>query len=156
MPTHMTHERIVRSYLGEEVLWLVSRGVNHGKVGSFVWGLSLETFRSRGYWSATSSDIDDEQVAQQYLLDACGVMEWQGRLLVPCGKHGLWQVRLRKKRTNFHNDPMLPVHLTTLASVRELRLVSGSNTDGVFAIGEDESGMLVQEWVSRGLVESAG
>lgn len=147
LPPHITYERIFDSFLGEDVLWLASRGINHGRIGTFIWGVDRKTFRERGCWSAFSVPRGSVGDSAPSLLNAKRVVEWQGRLLVPCGESGLLQILLRKKRTNYHIDEPVRIDGIGLQSVDAVTLPHHGVNDGVIAVGVNGDGVTTCDWI---------
>ncbi len=149
LPDHITYEQIFDSFLGKDELWLASRGVNYGRVGTFIWGVGRKTFRERACWSAYGRRQHEEAADPAPLFRARGVTEWQDRLLVPCGEQGLLQIPLRKRRARYEPEAPIRVEGLDLATVDSVQVVPADPAPGFFAIGTTASGVRAAKWVHR-------
>lgn len=159
LPPHISYEWIFASSLGDSALWLVSRGVNHGVAGRYVWGVNRKTWEEVACWPACSANRQPRLRGPQYdapvqaepspLLQARAVMEWQGRLLVACGDKGLVQIPLQRTGSTFARTNPEPVRCIRIHDVRAIQASPSNPEDGVFVTGINMQGELKFVWLSR-------
>ena len=175
LPPHISYERIFASSLGESALWLISRGVNHGVVGRYVWGVSRKTWKQVACWSASdrgrerrsrgSEDDEPAQAELSPLLQACAVVQWQGGLLVACGDKGLLRLPLapagakeleraavptpfKQAKPVFASTDPEPVQDIGIHDVRGIQQSPSEPGLGVFVTGVDAQGKPGFAWLS--------
>lgn len=160
LPTHTTYERILDSSLGQRTLWLVSRGVNHGRVGGYVWGLDRRSFKPVVCWSAveTSEDwlvgispwLDRTPVVPEPppgLAKAVGVTEWRNALWVACGESGLYRISLLGSRAEWVAAKPVAVEGVRLGEVNVLVPSPAQDCPGLFLLGSSIEGYVDHQFL---------
>lgn len=157
LPSHGSYERVIDSFLGEQRLWCLSRGMNHGTVSTHLWGLDLVKFKEKARWSVHKQGskpisplfcrLDAGARASSPLETACAVVQWQRQLLVACKENGLIQLPLSDRPAV--GDPAqdlrrIGVSLTDVGSIQ----IHPDDPDlGVFLIGTGADGAPDWEWL---------
>lgn len=152
LPHHTTYEHIFSTFLGRSRLWCASRGVNHGRVSSHVWGLELETFREVACLSVSPSrktpfpTVDD--VDERHPLETLSeVVEWEDGLLLPCGPRGLFRATVQRMGESVDSAGFREIAGVDLVDVRAVRLHPDDPALGVFALGFQADGRASHQWV---------
>ena len=169
LPSHVTHERVVASCLGEGRLGVISRGINHGRASTHVWVLETTRFEQVRHWAFrhdsprpspfpslapidTDESTDDTAVVSSCLSHGRAIASLDNDFLVACGDHGI--IAFDGKA----GDPAKPLDGVRQIATRGLRSVDHlvvplpDQRNGVFAVGQGSSGKLDFEWMSAAIV----
>jgi len=164
LPSHGSYERVIDSFLGDQRLWCLSRGVNHGTVSTHVWGLDLDKFKEQSRWSVHKPEPSSFQSAiwqagggahsTNPLETACAIVQWQCQLLVACQANGLVLLPIADRPAV--QDPARNPRLVrvSLASVTHLQLHPDDPDLGVFLTGTGADGTLDWEWLPAQRLEA--
>ena len=172
LPSHVTHERVVASCLGEGRLGVISRGINHGRASTHVWDLETTRFEQVRHWAFrhdsprpslfaglapidTDESTDDTALVSTYLSQGRAIASLNNDLLVACGDHGI--VAFDRKAGDPANplDGVRQIATRGLRSVDHLVVPLPDQRNGVFAVGQGSSGKLDFEWMSAATIRAA-
>lgn len=166
LPSNTTYERILASSLGQRTLWLVSRGVNHGRVGTYVWGLDRRSFKPIACWSEVEEGEDWTigsvlgRVSQPTLpepppalIKAVAAAEWRDALWVACGDRGLHRIPLLGSRADWAGAKPVPVGGIRLGAVKALIPSPADDCPGLFLLGSSTDGLVDHQFLDARSLE---
>lgn len=160
LSTHTSYEQVLASSLGHETLWLVSRGMNHGRVSGYVWGLDRRSLKPVVCWSATEgggnwlmadtfrpnrSPMPPRTPAA--LAKAVAATEWKDELWVACEELGLHRIALRGRRAEWQGAAPVQVAGVELREVRAVIPSPARTCPGLFLLGSSIEGRVHHQFL---------